>query len=214
MMGRVSIVISLAPAIGPTMSGFLLDTRRLALDLRDRAADRARRARRRRRWIHNLGETTHAPIDVLSVVLSALGFGGIVFGLSQIGGAAAHGGSAADAAAADAMSALTLIVVPRVGVDRARPVRLAAAAPADAPTTRCWTCASSVRATSRCRSRRWAVLSLAFFGAITVVPLYLQSVLQVSALDTGLVVLPGALAMGLPGRSSGASTTAGAPACC
>ena len=43
------------------------------------------------------------------------------------------------------------------------------------------------------------LLSLAFFGAITVVPLYMQSVLQVSAFETGLVVLPGALAMGLTG---------------
>ena len=43
------------------------------------------------------------------------------------------------------------------------------------------------------------LLSLAFFGAITVVPLYMQSVLQVSALTTGLVVLPGALVMGLTG---------------
>jgi DHA2 family lincomycin resistance protein-like MFS transporter len=43
------------------------------------------------------------------------------------------------------------------------------------------------------------LLSLAFFGAITVVPLYMQSVLQVSALTTALVVLPGALAMGLAG---------------
>ena len=44
------------------------------------------------RWIHNLGETSDAPIDVLSVILSALGFGGLVFGLSQIGGGG-HGGS-------------------------------------------------------------------------------------------------------------------------
>jgi DHA2 family lincomycin resistance protein-like MFS transporter len=39
----------------------------------------------------------------------------------------------------------------------------------------------------------------ALIGAITVVPLYLQSVLQVSALETGLIVLPGALAMGFAG---------------
>jgi DHA2 family lincomycin resistance protein-like MFS transporter len=44
-----------------------------------------------------------------------------------------------------------------------------------------------------------ALLSMAFFGVITVLPLYMQSVLQVSALTTGLVVLPGALAMGLAG---------------
>ncbi len=43
------------------------------------------------------------------------------------------------------------------------------------------------------------VLSIAFFGAITVIPLYMQNVLEVSALETGLVVLPGALVMGLTG---------------
>jgi DHA2 family lincomycin resistance protein-like MFS transporter len=44
-----------------------------------------------------------------------------------------------------------------------------------------------------------AIMSMAFFGAITVVPLYLQDVLGVDPLTTGLVVLPGALAMGLAG---------------
>ena len=87
MMGRVSIVMSLAPAIGPTLSGLLLDTvgwrwifgivLPIALIALGVGA----------RWIHNLGETTEAPIDVPSIILSALGFGGIVFGLSQIGGA-------------------------------------------------------------------------------------------------------------------------------
>jgi DHA2 family lincomycin resistance protein-like MFS transporter len=44
-----------------------------------------------------------------------------------------------------------------------------------------------------------AIMSMAFFGAITVVPLYLQDVVGVDPLTTGLVVLPGALAMGLAG---------------
>ncbi|MEV9370121.1 MFS transporter, partial [Klebsiella pneumoniae] len=43
------------------------------------------------------------------------------------------------------------------------------------------------------------VMSLAFFGAITLVPLYLQNVLGRTALETGLAVLPGSLAMGLAG---------------
>ncbi|WP_271171173.1 MFS transporter, partial [Microbacterium thalassium] len=97
MMGRVSVVISLAPAIGPTLSGFLLDAVGwrsifgfvLPIAVLALAAGA--------RWMVNLGEPTHAPIDALSVVLSALGFGGLVFGLSQIGGAAAHGGEAATA---------------------------------------------------------------------------------------------------------------------
>ena len=44
-----------------------------------------------------------------------------------------------------------------------------------------------------------SVLSVAFFGSITVLPLYMQRVLDISASDTGLAVLPGALLMGLAG---------------
>jgi DHA2 family lincomycin resistance protein-like MFS transporter len=44
-----------------------------------------------------------------------------------------------------------------------------------------------------------ALLAMAFFGAITTLPLYMQSVLDISPFETGLTVLPGALAMGLLG---------------
>src|SRR5690606_10357738 len=43
------------------------------------------------------------------------------------------------------------------------------------------------------------LLSLAFFGSITIVPLFLQDALELKALEAGLIVLPGALAMGLLG---------------
>ncbi|MDQ2698982.1 MAG: MFS transporter, partial [Actinomycetota bacterium] len=114
MMGRVSIVISLAPAIGPTVAGAILDNFEwrwiFGFVLPIAVAALVIGAR----WIHNLGEQTRAPIDVLSVILSALGFGGVVFGLSQLG-AGEHGGGAA-AAAANAVSTTTLIVSLAVGV--------------------------------------------------------------------------------------------------
>ncbi|MHA4801713.1 hypothetical protein ACX0E5_15790, partial [Enterococcus faecium] len=40
------------------------------------------------RWVQNLTETRRVTLDVVSVVLSALAFGGIIFGLSSIGEAA------------------------------------------------------------------------------------------------------------------------------
>ena len=197
IMGRVSIVMSLAPAIGPSLSGLLLDTvgwrwifgivLPIALISLGVGA----------RWIHNLGEPTDAPIDIPSIILSALGFGGIVFGLSQIGGAAAHG-SASEVAAADAMSTITLIASFSVGVValglfiwRQLLLQRTDRALLDLRVFRSLNFSLSIA--------QMGLLSLAFFGAITVVPLYMQSVLQVSALDTGLVVLPGALAMGLTG---------------
>ena len=196
MMGRVSIVMSLAPAIGPTLAGAILNNFEwrwifgIVLPIAIVALVVGAR------WIHNLGETTRAPIDVLSVILSALGFGGLVFGLSQLG-AGGHG-SGADAAAASAASTTTLIVSLAVGVVALglfgwRQVVLQRKDDAllDLRVFRSANFSLSIA--------QMSVMSMAFFGAITVVPLYLQDVVGVDPLTTGLVVLPGALAMGLAG---------------
>jgi len=197
MMGRVSVVISLAPAIGPTLSGFLLDAVgwrsifAVVLPIALLALGAGAR------WIHNLGDTTKAPIDVLSVILSALGFGGIVYGLSQIGGAAAQTSGAAEEAAG-AASTMALIVSLSVGVIALglfiwRQLRLQKVDDAllDLRVFRSGNFSLSIA--------QMLLLSIAFFGAITVIPLYMQNVLEVSAFQSGLVVLPGALVMGFTG---------------
>ncbi|MDX2375778.1 DHA2 family efflux MFS transporter permease subunit [Microbacterium sp. LRZ72] len=197
MMGRVSVVISLAPAIGPTVSGVLLDTVgwRWIFGLVFPIAILALIAGAR--WMVSVGEPRRLPIDAPSVVLSALGFGGIVFGLSQIGGAASHGGDV-DAAAAASGSLTSLVVALVVGVLALgtfiwRQLRLQQrdAALLDLRVFRSRNFTLAVT--------QFLLISLAFFGAITVIPLYMQRVLDVSAFVTGIVVLPGALAMGLLG---------------
>jgi len=191
MMGRVSVVMSLAPAIGPTMAGLVLDNLTwrwiFAIVLPIALVALVVGVR----WIHNLGERTHAPIDVLSVILSAFGFGGIVFGLSQIGG---HG---TDVAATETATA-TLVVALTIGavalaVFLWRQVALQKKDDAllDLRIFRSGNFSLSVA--------HFAVMSLAFFGTITALPLYLQNTLGLSASVTGFVVLPGALAMGLLG---------------
>ncbi|MHC2998481.1 MDR family MFS transporter [Microbacterium sp. HJ5] len=196
MMGRVSIVMSLAPAIGPTLAGAILNNFEwrwifgIVLPIAVVALVVGAK------WIHNLGETTHAPIDVVSVILSALGFGGLVFGLSQLG-AGGHGGGA-DAAAATATSTTTLIVSLAIGV-----VALALFGWRQVLLQRNDDALLDLRvfrsANFSLSMGQMVIMSMAFFGAITVVPLYLQDVLEVDPLTTGLVVLPGALAMGLAG---------------
>ncbi|GAA3019497.1 DHA2 family efflux MFS transporter permease subunit [Microbacterium dextranolyticum] len=194
MMGRMSVVISLAPAIGPTMAGIVLDTLSwrwifaivLPIALIALVAGI--------RWIPNIGERTHAPLDVVSVVLSALGFGGLVFGLSQIGGD--HGGtSSPDASGA---STVTLVIALAIGVValalfvwRQLALQKVDDALLDLRIFRSGNFSLSVA--------HFAVMSLAFFGTITALPLYLQGTLRMSATESGLAVLPGALAMGLLG---------------
>ncbi|WP_434810274.1 DHA2 family efflux MFS transporter permease subunit [Microbacterium sp. bgisy189] len=194
MMGRVSLVIALAPAIGPTMSGLLLDTLGwrwifgivlpIALVALFVGA----------RWMVNIGENTHAPIDVLSVILSALGFGGLVFGLSQIG--SGHGG--ADEAAASTSSPLVMIVSLTVAV-----IALAGLIWRQMILQRTDNALLDLRVfrsgNFTLAISHMTLLSAAFFGVITLLPLYMQTVLGISSLDTGLAVLPGALLMGLAG---------------
>lgn len=195
MMGRVSVVISLAPAIGPTLSGVLLQQLSwrwiFGIVLPIALVSLAIGAR----WIHNLGETTGAPLDVPSVILSALGFGGLVFGLSQIGGGS-HAGGGAEAASAQALSTVTLIVSLAVGVVALglfvwRQLRLQRVDDAllDLRVFRSRNFSLSIA--------QMVLLSLVFFGILTVLPLYMQNVLKISPQDTGLALLPGALLMGL-----------------
>jgi len=186
MMGRVSIVMSLAPAIGPTMSGFLLDHfgwRAIFVVVLPIALVAMFIGWR---WLTNVGETMHAPIDLLSVVLSAFGFGGLVFGLSQIGGLG-KGASWAPMVIALAVGAvgLALFLARQVRLQRDDDALLDLRVFASKDFT-----LSMIQ---------MFLLSLAFFGSITVIPLFLQDALQLKALDAGLVVLPGALAMGLLG---------------
>jgi DHA2 family lincomycin resistance protein-like MFS transporter len=196
MMGRVSIVMALAPAIGPTMSGLILDTLGwhwifgivLPIALVSLFVGA--------RWITNLGDVRKdAPIDVVSVVLSALGFGGLVFGLSQIGGG---GHSGEGAAAANAMSTTTLVAALTVGgiglalfVWRQLVRQRTDSALLDLRVFRSANFSLSVA--------QLGIMAMAFFGAITLLPLYLQDVRGVSPLDTGLIILPGSLAMGFAG---------------
>ncbi|HZK32599.1 MAG TPA: MFS transporter, partial [Corynebacterium sp.] len=85
VMGVISIVMSVAPALGPTVSGFVLNrftwhwlfwfvAPLIVVALVVGAL-----------FIRNIGETARAPFDPLSVVLAALGFGGLVYALSTLG---------------------------------------------------------------------------------------------------------------------------------
>ncbi|MFT4050967.1 MAG: DHA2 family efflux MFS transporter permease subunit [Microbacterium sp.] len=193
MMGRVSIVMSLAPAIGPTMAGIVLDNLSwrwifgIVLPIAVVALVVGAR------WIHNLGERSHAPIDILSVVLSAFGFGGLVFGLSQIGA----GGQG------DVTAAMSILVGALVGGGVAllfflwRQVVLQRRDDAllDLRIFRSANFSLSVG--------HFTLMSLAFFGSLTVLPLFLQGPLGLSTTESGLVVLPGAVAMALLGPAIG-----------
>lgn len=194
IMGRVGLVISLAPAIGPTMSGLLLDSLGwrwlfgivLPIGLVALALGA--------KWMTNLGETSNAPIDVLSIVLSLFAFGGIVFGLSQLGGG--HGGDSSSPAytawiALGAGAAfLALFVWRQIALQKTDRALL---------DMRIFLSRNYVIAMIIV-----AVVALAMFGTLSLLPLYLQNVLGLPATASGLVLLPGSILMGVLGPAMGA----------
>jgi DHA2 family lincomycin resistance protein-like MFS transporter len=192
MMGRVSLVISLAPAIGPTLSGAVLDLLSwrwlfaivLPIALISLLIGM--------RWMTNLGETTKAPIDILSIILSALAFGGIVFGLTQLG----RGEGTPDAAPSGITPATLGAFTLSIGV-----VTLALFVWRQLVLQRKDNALLDLRVF---RSRNFtiaiiimSVIALAMFGTLTLLPLYLQNVAGLDALVAGLILLPGSILMGL-----------------
>ncbi|UOQ58885.1 DHA2 family efflux MFS transporter permease subunit [Leucobacter allii] len=197
MMGRVGLVMSLAPALGPTLSGVVLDSLGwrwlFGIILPIAVVALALGAK----WMTNLGETTHAPIDVLSIVLSALAFGGIVFGLSQLGGGG-HGGSAGGSTAA---------VVPPWAVIAGGAVFLALFVWRQLALQKRDDALLDLRVFT---SRNFVlsvvimtVVALSMFGTFSLLPIYLQNVAGLDPTAAGLVLLPGSVIMGLLGPVMG-----------
>jgi DHA2 family lincomycin resistance protein-like MFS transporter len=188
VMGNVSIAISVAPAMGPTVSGLILEhfTWRFmfVFVLPVALAALAIGAR----YLTNVGEVEKARLDTLSVILTVPAFGGLVYGLSQIGGG--HGGQAGPGAGA---IAALVIGVAALAVFVLRQVRLQkAAAPLldlRAFNFRMFTVSVLLM----------VVAMMALFGGVILLPLYLQQVRGLGSLETGLALLPGGLAMGLLG---------------
>ncbi len=185
VMGNVSIAISVAPALGPTVSGLILEhfswrfifvfVLPIALAALGIGV----------RYLTNIGEAGKTRLDVLSVVLTVPAFGGLVYGLSQIGGGQPGPGIPAVAALLVGVLALTAFVLRQLKLQRT-----------DGPLL-------DLRAFDF-RMFTVSVLLLvvamiALFGTVILLPLYLQEIRGLKALETGLALLPGGLAMGLLG---------------
>jgi DHA2 family lincomycin resistance protein-like MFS transporter len=185
MMGNISIVMAVAPAIGPTAAGAILHYLEwrwifiLVLPIALAALALGHRL------MVNVTEPRYAPLDVLSVILSALAFGGIVYGLSSFGEAAEH-------AVINPMIPLAVgLVTMAVFVWRQIQLARKGAALLDLSTLRVKNFTISLSMI--------AILMLAMFGTIILLPIYLVQIQGFDTLQTGLLMLPGSLLMGLLG---------------
>jgi len=184
MMGLISVVIGVAPAIGPTISGIILQVSSwrwifwfvLPIALFSLALGA--------KWIRNVTVPRKVTIDAASIVLSALGFGGLIYGLASIG-EAASGHTPIPIWLPLTVGALALVgfVTRQIALQRSDRALL------DLRPFTNRTFAVSVTL--------MAISMMTLFGALIILPIYLQTVLDLSTLTTGLMLLPGGLVMGL-----------------
>lgn len=183
-MGVISIVIAVAPAIGPTVGGLVLEVLSwrwlfwsvLPIGIVALVAGAA--------LIRNVTEPRPIPLDVLSGVLSAIGFAGLIFGLSSIG-EAASGNALISPWIPVGIGAVALAVF----VWRQLALKDFALLDVRAFTFPTFTVSLVLMLISM----------MSLFGTLILLPLYMQQVLGTSTLNSGLALLPGGLLMGVLG---------------
>lgn len=187
MMGNITIVIAVAPALGPTVSGVIIDhlSWRWIFALVLPIAVGVLMAGLR--LLSDVAPTSKARIDVVSVPLAAIGFGGLVYGLVQVGHGAEESASVLSVAAPLLASAVALVAFVSRQLILAREGRALL----------------DLRVFA---SRQFTICMLSMvvamagmFGTIIVLPLYAQSVIGLSTTEAGLMSLPGGIAMALSG---------------
>ncbi|WP_020384992.1 MDR family MFS transporter [Kribbella catacumbae] len=186
VMGNVTLAISVAPAMGPTISGLILQLGSWRLLFVAVLPIAALIGWRGLASLENVGEPQYSTIDWFSVGAAAVGFGGLVYGLSLF---TADRVGVPAAIVALGLVAIAVFVARQLGLQR-KSVPL-----------------MDLRVLAhRTYALALVLMSVAFMammGSMILLPLYLQNLRGLSALQTGLLVMPGGLAMGLLGPTVG-----------
>jgi DHA2 family lincomycin resistance protein-like MFS transporter len=185
VMGNISIVISVAPAIGPTLSGLILQflSWRFMFGLVLPIAVLALVIGLR--MLPNINEPGQQAMDLWSVLLTVPAFGGIVFGLSRLGEAGGSTPWLAPVSLVVGSATLAVFLLRQRALERGPGPLL------DLRVLR--------YPMYRLSLALLCLAMTALFGTIILLPIYLQNLRGLGSLATGLLLLPGGLLMGLAG---------------
>jgi DHA2 family lincomycin resistance protein-like MFS transporter len=181
VMGTFGLVMMFAPALGPTLSGVIVDLlgwRWLFISVIPFAAFSILFALK---FLQNVGDITRPKVDILSIALSSIGIGGIIFGFSSAGEHSA-GFLSKDILLIIAVSLLSLVLFVLRQLKITEPLL-------DVRVFKYKNYALGISL--------FVIVIMAMFASEIVMPMYLQGPLGYSAKLAGLLLLPGALLNGL-----------------
>ncbi|WP_240545839.1 DHA2 family efflux MFS transporter permease subunit [Paenibacillus artemisiicola] len=184
-MGMIGLVIMFGPAIGPTLAGLIidqLDWRWLFYLVIPLAAFSVAFAAA---YLRNVSDITKPKVDVLSILLSTVGFGGIVYGFSKAG----------EGSWTDPVVVWT-IAVGAVGVVLFVIRQLLVREPIMDLRAFKFPMFSLVTV-------MMLVLMMTLFSTMILLPLFLQTALLMTAFKAGLTLMPGGIINGVMAPVSG-----------
>ena len=178
-MGMFGLVMFTAPAIGPTLSGWVIEhyTWRtlFGLVLPFAVLTLVYAAFK----LRNITPNRDMKLDIFSLILSSIGFGGLLYGFSSAGDKGWDAPIVYGTILIGALALVTFIVRQLRMKDPMLDFRIYK---------------HPMFALSSAIS---IVLSVAMFSAMILTPLYVQTIRGISPLHSGLLMLPGALVMGI-----------------
>ncbi|MFD1451788.1 MDR family MFS transporter [Oceanobacillus sojae] len=178
-MGLVGLVISFAPAIGPALSGWIITNyswRAVFLIILPIAIIVILLAAK---VMKNVTELTNPKMDMLSIILSSFGFGGLLYGFTSVGNNGWDSIITIATLLVGAVSLLSFII---------RQLRI------ETPMLEFRVFKNPIFTLST------IIPMIAFMGLIgaeTLIPLYMQNARGFTATEAGIALLPGALVNGM-----------------
>ena len=184
-MGIMGLVIVVAPAIGPTLSGIIVDHLSWEWLFFTMLPFSIISILVGLKYLINVSELTKPKVDFLSIIYSTIGFGGIVYGFSSSG---SEGWDAPEVYGTIILGvlALALLVIRSLRIKNPILDFRVFKFPMFSLTVVLMT-----------------VVMMVMFSSMTLLPMFLQSVLLLTAFTSGLVMLPGSLVNGVLAPISG-----------
>ncbi|MCM2996962.1 DHA2 family efflux MFS transporter permease subunit [Paenibacillus cellulositrophicus] len=178
-MGMVGLVMAFAPAIGPTLSGWVVGTfswRALFYMIFPIAVLIIILASF---MLENVTKVTHPKIDIMSIILSSLGFGGLLYGFSSAGNHAWNSSEVVIALSVGTV-AIGLFIWRQLTVEKPM---------LEFKVLKNWTFSLTLVI--------GMVVMVTMIGVELFLPLYIQTARGFTPLESGLLLLPGAIVMGV-----------------
>lgn len=182
-LGIFNLVMFCAPAIGPTISGLIIQSLNwrwlffiilpfsvLSLILGNK-------------YIENVTELTNPPIDFVSIVLSTIGFGGFIYGVSNIGSSDTY-----------------LIAIPIIVAGIALVIFVMRQLHMSEPMLDMHPFKESMFSLG---CILMMIMHMVNFATMLILPMFLESALGITAFTAGLIMLPGGVINGIISPISG-----------